>query len=95
MPAKTNGLGWTATLLDTLFSEYSWPAYTFHGQLRAGYQWIIWHEPLQRCFVFYAAIAARMDVEIKGPTYQQQAMVKAKRAVEARWEKGQGSGASF
>jgi hypothetical protein len=76
-----------------LLAEYSWPSYdrkTRHGIEKRGPQhWVIWHVPLAQCFALYAAIAARYGVEPKGPTYVEQEMLKAKRAIEEAVARGE------
>lgn len=66
LPAKTNGLGWVLTLLDTLMHEYGWKI-----------RYTLWRVPLGTAFALYAAIGARYGNDPSGPTYVEQEMLAA------------------
>lgn len=42
----------------------------------------MWRLPLAQAFALYAAISARYQVEKRGPTYVEKAMIRAKRQAE-------------
>lgn len=83
-PPKNSGNGWTLSLLDTMLAEYSWPAYVdYAGAHRGPVDFVLWRLPLAQAFCLYRATAARYGVEMKGPTFVELAMIKARREVEA------------
>lgn len=71
LPAKSSGIGWTATLHDLVASEYGWPG----EQIRLA--------PLSQLFLVYYGAAARRDVQLSGMTLAARAILSDRAARRA------------
>lgn len=70
-----------------LLAEHPWPSYERKGRIHGPDDYLLWRYPLARAFALYVAATARYGCESSAPTYVEMAMVRAKRACEAEWER--------